>query len=636
MVKDIKERLKAEEQDEDLVKLQEKVCSLVKMSRGRMSELYDTWDAHNDTYRGLKAPDKEDLKAREMEEPEKMIVPMTFAQVQTFVSFCFLLFTQNKRLFELEPTGAEDFQLQEDCEAILDRDLRKNNYHTVLYQMLLDIARFGICVVRHSWAVEKQVVPVTVAAQEVVLDGISATTPATTSMQSITKYEGNRLQVISPYNFFPDTRFPLSEWQKGSFVADEAEWHINELKRQEQQGIVFGVEHIEKMTKSAYDERGSTRLKAFDTYVKSMKQENNDQIVVVTTMQMELIPHDYKLGPEKMPIKYLIQVANDKRLIRCEPLNYLHDEFITDVGFFSPDARIEIVTSLSDIIAALQEVVSFLVNTRLISVRKGLENNVVVDPNGIDMASLQNRSPWILMKKSAPKLGVDKFLRQLEYRDNTAGHLNDASSIMQIMQMVTGVNENAMGQFHGGRRSATEARAVQSGSASRMRVVATILWHSCFASLGSKLLSNHRQGLSLDFFKKILGNSPEVEARYSLFRPANPQDLVGSSDFFVFDATLESEKGYIAQSLQELVTAMMSNPEVGMMLGVDPGKIIKEILQLRGISNVERFNYDAQPAPAGILSPPTGMAPGNPSGTGGVSPVQGIQALMGASIQGGA
>lgn len=632
MVKNITDRLKAEDQDEDLKKLKDKVCSLVKMSRGKMSDSYDVWDAHNDTYRGLKTPDKEDLKSREMDEPEKMIVPMTFAQVQTFVSFCFLLFTQNKRLFELEPTGAEDFQLQEDCESILDRDLRKNNYHAVLYQMLLDVARFGIGVIRHSWAVEQQVVPITTPEQTVEQNGVLVTTPASTSMQAVTKYEGNRLQVISPYNFFPDTRFPLSEWQKGSFVADEAEWHINELKRQEAQGIIYGVEHIEKMTQATYKERGTTRLKAFDSYTNSMKQEADDQIVVVTTMQMELIPADYKLSNEKMPIKYLIQVANDNRIVRCEPLSYLHDEFITDVALFSPDARQEIVTSLADIISALQEVVSFLVNTRLISVKKGLENNVVVDPNGIDMASLQNRSPWILMKKSAPKMGVDKFLRQLDYRDNTAGHLNDASSIMQIMQMVTGVNENAMGQFHGGRRSATEARAVQSGSASRMRVVATLIWTTCFSSLGAKLLSNHRQGLSLAFFKKILGNSPDVEARYPLFRPADPQELVGTSDFFVFDATLDSEKGYIAQSLQELVTAMMSNPEVGMMLGVDPAKIIKEILQLRGISNVERFNYDPQPAPAGLLPPPTGVASGDPSGVGNVSPVQGIQALMGAGV----
>lgn len=636
MVKDIKERLEAEDQDEDLKKLKEKVCSLVKASRAKMSESYPVWDAHNDTYKGLKVPDKEDLKARDNDEPEKMIVPMTFAQVQTFVAFCFLLFTQNKRLFELEPTGSEDFQLQEDCESILDRDLRKNNYHAVLYQMLLDIARFGIGVIRHSWSVETQVVPVVAPAQEVAVFGTEVSSAPTSSMQSVTKYEGNRLQVISPYNFFPDTRFPLSEWQKGSFVADEAEWHINELKRQEAQGVVHGVQHIEKMAKTVYEKRGATRLKAFDEFVNATKQDEDDMIVVLTTCQIEITPKDYGLGNEEVPMKYLVQIANDQRVVRCEPLSYLHGEFVTDVALFSPDARQEVATSLADIISALQEVVSFLVNTRLMSVSKGLENNVVVDPNGIDMASLQNRSPWILMKKSAPKMGVDKFLRQLEYRDNTAGHLNDASSIMQIMQMVTGVNENAMGQFHGGRRSATEARAVQSGSASRMRVVATLIWNTCFSSLGSKLLCNHRQGLSLTFFKKILGNSPDVEARYNLFRPLDPQELVGSSDFFVFDATLDSEKGYIAQSLQELVTAMMSNPEVGMMLGVDPTKIIKEILQLRGISNVDRFNYDPQPAPAGILPPPTGMAPGDNTITGGVSPVQGLQALMGAGIPGSA
>lgn len=625
MVKPIKERLSAEQQDEKILKLKNRVNELVKMSRGHMSEMYSAWDAHNDVYKGLKQPDKDDIRAREMEEPEKMIVPMTFAQVQTFVAFCFLLFTQNKRLFEIEPTGSEDFRLRDDCESILDRDLRKNGYHSVLYQLLTDVARFGICVVRHSWSVETQVVPVVTPEQVMVQNGVEITQAASTSNQTVTKYEGNRLQVISPYNFFPDTRFPITEWRKGSFVADESEWHVNELKRQETQGIVHGIEHVKKMDRTTYEKRGETRLKGFSAYMGKNGSNEGDQIVCLTTMQMELVPKDYELGPEEQPVKYLVQIANDERVIRCEPLSYLHDEFLTDVGLFSPDARQEIVMGLADIIAALQEVVSYLVNTRLISIRKGLENNVVVDPNGIDMASLQNRSPWILMKKSAPKLGVDKFLRQLEYRDNTAGHLNDASSIMQIMQMVTGVNENAMGQFHGGRRSATEARAVQSGSASRMRVTATILWNDCFASLGAKLLSNHRQGLSFRFFQKILGNSADINERYAQFRPSDPQELVGSNDFFVFDATLESEKGYIAQSLQELVTAMMSSPEVGMALGVDPTKIIKEILKLRGISNIERFNYDQPTSPVGILPPPTGGPTVNPQGTASVSPVQGLR-----------
>lgn len=618
-MKTLAERLEAEEQDEQLVKLKDKVRKLVKMSRSEMSKRYDRWDMQADVYRGIKQLDEEDLRAAEMNEPEKMIVPMSFAQVQTFVAFVFLLYTQKNTFYEFVATGAEDEDLTRDSEQLLERDLRNNQWLCILYQLLIDVARFGIAVTKHWWAEETQMVPVSAAPTAVsMFDGmtlLAGEQVETNGYEEVTKYEGNRVVAVSPYNFFPDTRFPLTQWKKGSFVADESEWHITQLLEWERQGIAHGVKHINPMAKEHFKKRGETRLASMQAYIESDKEmDRKDMVVCVTECQILIVPKDYGVGEEDFMMKYVVRVANDDRIISCEPLGYVHDDWTFDMGMFSPDMHQQLGDSLTDVIFALQDVVSYLINARLMSVRKGLENQLIVDPTAVDMTTVENRSPWIVMKKGSPRLGVDKFIRQLNYQDNTGSHFSDAQMLMSIMQVVTGVNENAMGQFHGGRRSATEAKAVNSGAAARMKVTAQVLWEQLFSPLGRKLHTNQRQGVSEETYRKVRG--PEALARYSLFAPEDIRELVGLEDHFVFDGTLSSEKGFVAQSLQELAMTMMSNPEVMQILPLDLGKLLEEIFTLRGINNVSRFKLAPQPVQppgrliqAGTETSPAGTQP---------------------------
>lgn len=629
MDENIKKLLEKEEQDENIVKLRDLVKGHVRRSRSSMAKRYKKWDDHNDVYMGVRPLDKEDLEAAEHGEPEKMVVPMSFAQVQTFVAFAFLLFTQNRRFFEFVATGAEDYDIVNDAEELLERDLRRNHWNSMLYQLLLDTARFGVGVVKHWWSVEKQRAPVNIQPSEQSANGFTFQQAGETSTQEFTKFEGNRLVSISPYNFFPDTRFPLSEWRKGAFVADETEWHLTQLQEWERDGLVAGVKYVDDMSQDDWKKRdGNTRLDAFGGYMKKHNRSKSDKIICVTECQLKIVPKDYGLGEEEYPVAYLVQLANDDRVIRAEPLGYLHDEWTYDVSQFSPDMHQKIGESLADIISSLQDVVSYLINSRLMSVRRSLDNNLIIDPSGVDMATVESRSPWILMKKGSPRLGVDKFVRQLNFVDTTSNHLADADLIMKIMQTVTGVNENSMGQFSGGRRSATEARAANSGAASRMKVTATLVWSDCIAPLGRKMQTNLRQGISLESFIKVLGETA-VE-RYEKFHPNNPAALVGVEDHFVFDGTLQSEKGFIAQSLQELVSAMMSNPAVMQIMPIDVSKLLEEILQLRGVDNIERFRLPPQPqitndGTTGTLpGNDVGGATGGPQGNPGVPPVGGV------------
>ena len=45
----------------------------------------------------------------------------------------------------------------------------------------------------------------------------------------------------------------------------------------------------------------------------------------------------------------------------------------------------------------------------------------------------------------------------------------------------------------------------------------------------------------------------------------------------------------MAQSLQELLLAVLQSPDIAVRTGFDPVKMLKEIYELRGLTGLERF-----------------------------------------------
>jgi hypothetical protein len=125
MIEAVKKDLEREEPTDFHETILDHAKSLVKMSRGKMAEHYSIWDMQDQVFRGIRYLDIEDRKQAMKNQPVKMVVPNTFAQVMTFTSFLFLLFQQNRTFFELIPTGDEDYgDKQRDAELVLENDLR--------------------------------------------------------------------------------------------------------------------------------------------------------------------------------------------------------------------------------------------------------------------------------------------------------------------------------------------------------------------------------------------------------------------------------------------------------------------------------------------------------------------------------
>ena len=146
---------------------------------------------------------------------------------------------------------------------------------------------------------------------------------------------------------------------------------------------------------------------------------------------------------------------------------------------------------------------------------------------------------------------------------------------------------------------------------------ASCIWNQAMVSQGKKMLLNLRQEISIECFQRILGMSEDIAALYPQFKPDNSYTLIESEDFFVEDSTTATEKGYVAQSLQELVVAVMGNPMVMQVVPLDLKAMIEEIQSLRGVKNLSRFFIQTQEQQMELqnglnrIQPPT--APGLPA-----------------------
>ena len=603
-----------------------KVKSLVKMSRSKMSEFYGDWDMQERVYRGETAADLDDRKQELKGKPTKMVVPNTFAQVMTFASFLFLMYNQNRTFFELQPSGDEDFgRKQSDSEKLLDRDLRHNEWNTRLFQHLLDVARFGTGILETSWTEKKARVKVQSEPTKMILpDGSESEIAGGMEWKEFMKFEGNSVRNISPYRFFPDTRHAMVDFQKGEFCAVEEEYSLHALRDLEASGEVAAVDLIEAFGKNFAMERGGSTygiLGTDDKLRNDFSQDKSSSLVMVTKVQIWLVPNKFTIGPdekpmgeEDFPVLYHIWYANDNRVIRCEPCGWWHNEFSWTVAQFTPDMHRTLTMGLADLIYRLQDVISWYVNSHITSVRRVIGNRLLVDPKVVDTKTLDGEGDIYLRKGMSVPL--DRALKQLDVRDVTSGHMADADILGRLMETVTGVNGNAMGQYNSGRRSAQEARVVTAGAAGRMKMHGQLIWESSLGRLGRLMHSNLRQSLSFESFGRAIGSGTGVPAtgitpeqdvmmRYVQFK-GTPEEVVCGDDFFVFDSTLASEKGFIAQSLQELLVAIMSNPQAATMMDLSPKAMLEEIQFLRGAGSVSRFSASKRIA-AGLEAPPQPM-----------------------------
>lgn len=567
----------------------------MKPARSRMQTYYGTWDAMTKVYLSVRDADKNDIEAVKQGLPSKVILPLSTSQILTGAAFGYMLLTQRPRFYEFDPTDDEDRKAREAGEILVERDMLASDYKKRLWQAILSLLVRGIAVEKDCWYEDYLYVPVQTTTPGNNYAGQPTSEP-TVSMEvkRLLKKQGNQIRSISPYNVFTDPGWSIDEYRMGDFVGVDEEYSRTTLEGMETEGLVTGVKFIKDYQRGDLKtyERAAARF-SFD-----VNSRGQNKPVVITEWIGKLNPAKIEvngetLGEDSPAHNWLVWIANDQRVIRAEPMTYLHGQYPISIGMFLPDMHTSFVNSLPQQIGDLQELVSWLMNSRMAAVSRMVDQQMLVDPIGIDTTSVQNRQRVLIMKKEASGKDVRRFLQQIEVKDTTQGHVGDIQNLTAFTQFVSGINDNMMGQMNEGRRSATEARASMNGAASRMKMVYDIMWGMMYQPQANRLLINHRQMISPEEYAIVCGQ--EYMQHFETFK-SSPEFLVRSYDYITYDGTMPSDKLFLAQQLQETLGMLLSNPMAAAAFNIDPAKLMKEIGTLRGYGQFGNFAFDQFPA----------------------------------------
>lgn len=603
--------LSQKEETAELAELRSRLMDLVKMSRNSMKDYYDLWDQNDRVYRGERFLDEQDKKAQKRGEPAKVYVPLTHAQVQTFVSFATMVLTQRDFVFELSGSGIEDEKAAKIGQAVLRRDLEHNKFEGVLLpQFLTDVARFGLGILKSQW--KRDTIPV----QKQVPDPkfvpqpgmpMQVQPPMINQWVEETEYLGNGIEVVSPYRWFPDTRLPITRYNDGEFCGDENEYSMSRLRNMEKQGEVAGLAHIPKLPDDVFADRryGGVNSETNSRFDPSISAKDASQFVVITEVEIRLNPSTTFVAPNTpidetldAEVVCLVWIANDGRIIRIVDSGYKHNKFLYDASQFFNDQNRLINHGIAELLGPMQDILDWLMNARVTNVRKAIQNFFVVDPKNIEMQDLKDRNPVIRLKSSVPEgVSIDQFIKQLNVVDVTTGHINDMSVIRGFSQEATGLQENLLGQYSEGRRSAREASNVNANAAARVILPIKGIWESALLPLGRKMICNSREGLDEQQLVRIIGVQRYImdPGAVQAFLPVDKSMLVGDYDFLVFDGTLPSQRMAIAAAVAQAGDILIKGgPQAVLALGLDPKLLFEEWLELQGIYNAERFRLTPQ------------------------------------------
>ncbi|MDB4507388.1 hypothetical protein N9064_00700 [bacterium] len=611
------DRIKAE-LDKEVIsdahrQLLQKLKGYITQSRGKWQEYYPKWDLHDQVYKGIRKPDIEDLKSEARKEPIKIVDPLTYSQVNTFVAIAYMLLTQREKIYELIPTGPEDTNPARIIESLLEADLDYNNFRgSILPQLLRSFAKRGVCVVKYQWHKDcsyeeiEEIVEPNLLGQALELLGKEPQTK--TTVNELIEFLGNKVINQSPYRFFPDVRVPLDRFQEGEYCGSEDEFTYNYLKRKEYEGKYAGIEFITDMSSDKTDiERsyGSRRISFRDSLSNfgghTVGSESNTPKlpVLVTEVQVDLIPSEYilsdgkPLGKQKYPVKYLVEYANDQRIINIEELVY--PWFTYEVAQFNADEADYISMGLADALSHLQDIITWFCNSRVDNVKKVIGNKLVIDPEAIHPASLEGNKKFIIINRAYSGRDVNQFIKQLNLQDVTLNHITDMQVLRGFAKEATGISEVLLGQASAGRRSGTQDAAVQSNAMARIKQNVDAFWFSLGKPLGKKMARNHQRYLTMPKAVKVAGLSVidettgQVKEDVTQMLNVTAEDLVGNYDFKVYEGTLPSDRFNMARVLQEQLVGLFTNPQMAQTLQQDPRKIFKDILKYNGIPNPEYY-----------------------------------------------
>ena len=425
-------------------KLRDHLQSRLKMSRDKMSTRYDAMAQSEELYSAYVSTSdldtaKENKKKDGSEQTFTTInVPYAYAAVMTMHTYISSVFLSRSPTYQVSARHGETEMSVQSMEALLDYQFVAGNHAMPLYIGLFDPLKYGFSVIGQYWDEQTTRVREFVDQKPTFL-GIEipgSKSKRVATVKDIPGYRGTTLYNVRPQDFFPDTRYPLWQFQKGEFCGRYFELAWGDLA--EDRKRYFNIQDALENSKAGGTsgtgfaggrDLGSSNVStvpgADDAIIFSEKPTS---LFKGHEVQIRLDPKRWGLGDETRREMWIFELSESGVIVSARPSGVYHGNFSYDVFMYEPDGYNLLPTAAIERIKPLNDTLSWLINTHFYNVRASLNNKFVVDPSRVVMKDLLNRDAGGIIRLKPEAYGSD--LRQSFYQvptsDVTRSHLSDA------------------------------------------------------------------------------------------------------------------------------------------------------------------------------------------------------------------
>lgn len=530
-----------------------------------------------------------------------LTIPYSYAIMMTAHTYWTSVFLARSPVFQFTARHGEPQQRVIALEALIDYQKSVGRHMVPYHNWLLDTGKYGFGVLGYHWRNETKLVG-EIVEEQVEFNGVPLI--GEKRKRKVTRevpgYEGSSVFNIRPWNFHPDPRVTLANLQEGEFAGRTTSTGWHEIIEGAEKGIYFNVDalkrHIADRRKNRWAETPQdvgTRSEPTDQDMSDSEGIPAPEFVDLLEMVVRVVPKDWGLGKSKRPEKWVFTVANDAVLIGVQPLGEMHDHFPFVVLEFEPGAYALTKRSLYEIIRPLQETLDWLVNTHFFNIRQVLNHSLIYDPSRVVQKDLFRGGPGLLVRTTPGMMGQDvrTAVHQLQVNDVTQTHMQDTELVAQMMQRVSGVNDNIMGMVNpGGRKSATEVRSSNALAVNRQKMQTEFFSEMGWSPLAQDLVAMTQQHFRAERQFRIAGT---LIGNEQPFIDVDPETIAGQFDFVPVDGTFPIDRFAQVNMWVQMLQQARQFPEL--LQGYDMAKIFGWILQLGGIKNIDQFRINVTP-----------------------------------------
>jgi hypothetical protein len=523
-----------------------------------------------------------------------MVIPYTYSLLLSAHSYWTSVFMSRQPVFQFLDRHGEGKESSHAIEALIDYQVQVGRMLVPFYLWLLDVGKYGLGVVMNWW--EEEIIQ-TSRIEEVdeffmpELFGNNMPTGKKLKKKFTHRglgYVGNKIANVRPSEFFPDTRLPLHRFQEGEFCGRLVKMGWNQIVKREKQKEYFNLEALRSSAGGAF---GDFPIDSPNTVYPSEDQLfshlSDTRVRPFIEMFVELDERDWGLGRQEGLEKWVFTATEDMTtLIGARPAGSLHGKFPFGLIEYEPDAYVLAARGMPELLRDPQNVVDWLVNTHMYSVRKLVNGQTIFDPSRVQTRDLLDNKlgGLIRLRPTAYGTPVGEAIARLESTDPTLNHPRDVSIFMDLMNRMVGVNDAVQGQVgNAGRRSATEFRGTTNAALNRLKTNSEFYSAMGWSDLAQMFVQNSQDFLEESRYYRTVGDLSLLQRKVLV----GPEDIQGFFDYIPVDGSLPVDKFAMANLWRELFVQLTQIPVL--LAQYDIGGIFSWVAQLSGLKNIGAF-----------------------------------------------